>query len=95
MPIHKYKKGNHYHIVVNKSGNDFASVGLTSDRPSNKKNQKLHLVYESNGKIARMKRNVTIDNKSKYSKKRANFNVDTVSEEKAYGMYMRKKAKKK
>ena len=74
MPIKKYKKANksnssHFHIIVDKVNDSYYSIGLTSDKPQNKKNQKLHKVYESNGKIARLKRSVTIDKIKVYSKK--------------------------
>lgn len=89
LPIHKYKKvsGNyehgHYHVVVHKGQKIWVSVGLTSDKPDNDRNQKLHKVQESNGKIARLKRNATIDKKSTYTKEKANFVIDKLSEDKA------------
>lgn len=101
LNVHRYKKGNnkffggHFHVVVGADGDDFVSVGLTSDKPNNKKNQSLHLVYESNGKIARMKRDATIDNKKAYDSKPANFHIDEESEKIAYEKGMRKLAKKK
>ena len=55
--------------IVDKVNDSYYSIGLTSDKPQNKKNQKLHKVYESNGKIARLKRSVTIDKIKVYSKK--------------------------
>ena len=82
-PIRKYLRGGHYHVIVDEYGNEYVSVGITSDKPGNKKNQSLHKVYESNGKVARLKRNATIDSKNRYHKKIANFNVDIVTEEKA------------
>lgn len=91
MPVKKYLRGGHYHLIVDDYGNEYISVGLTSDKPSDKKNQSLHKVYESNGKIARLKRNATIDDKNKYHKRTANFNVDTQSELKAFLIAKRKK----
>lgn len=95
LPIRKYLVGGHYHVIVDESDNKYISVGLTSDKPNNKKNQSLHLVYESNGKIARMKRDATIDNNKTYDKKTANFHIDIESEKIAYEKGMRKLAKKK
>ena len=91
MPIKKYKVSNHYHVIVDSENEKYLSVGLTSDKPDDKKNQKLHKVYESNGKVARLKRNVTIDKTNKYSKKNASFNVDTETESKVLEMAKRKK----
>ena len=89
--IRKYLKGNHYHIIVKEFSNEYISVGLTSDKPNNKRNQKLHKVYESNGKIARLKRNATIDYKKYYHKKVANFSVDIETEKKAIQLSKYKK----
>ena len=99
MPIRKYKKAKkgkrgHYHVIVDSNDDQYFSVGLTSDNPKNKRNQKLHKVYESNGKIARMKRSATIDKKSTYSKNVANFNIDIESEKKA-SIIIHNKSKKK
>ena len=94
-PIKKYVVSNHYHIIISLEEGKYISVGLTSDKPGNKKNQKLHIVYESNGKIARLKRNVTIDKTNKYSKKNANFNVDIETEDKAVDMVKKKNKKSK
>ncbi|MGM9971048.1 MAG: hypothetical protein ACI35W_01400 [Anaeroplasmataceae bacterium] len=95
MPVRKYFRGGHFHVIVLEKDNQFVSVGLTSDKSDNKKNQSLHKVYESNGKIVRLKRNATIDDKVRYSKRKANFNVDTETEEKAYLLAINKLAKKK
>ena len=95
MPIHKYLLGGHYHVVVDEFDSKFVSVGLTSNKPNNPRNQKLHKVYESNGKIARLKRNADIKDKKNYSKRKANFNIDIDSEQKAYQIGMNKKNKKK
>ena len=89
--VKKYIPGGHFHVIVDEFGNKYISVGLTSDKPGNKKNQKLHKVYESNGKISRLKRNATIDKKYKYSKRNANFNVDVVTENKALLISQKKK----
>lgn len=70
------------------------SVGLTSDKPDNKRNQQLHKVYESSGKVARLKRNATVDKSKHYQKKKANFNVDVDTEKLAYEICLRKKEKK-
>lgn len=99
MPIRRYKKENyknkaHYHVIVDSNDDQYFSVGLTSDNPKNKRNQKLHKVYESNGKIARMKRSATIDKKNTYDKKVANFNIDIESEKKA-SIIVHNKSKKK
>ena len=91
----KYVVSNHYHIIINLEEDKFISVGLTSDKPNDKKNQKLHKVYESNGKIARLKRNITIDKTNRYSKKNANFNVDIDTEKKAINMVKKKNKKSK
>lgn len=95
LPIHKYLKGGHYHIVVHKIDDKCVSVGLTSDKPNNKRNQELHKVYESNGKIARLKRNADFNKCYYYSKKPANFNVDIETEKKAIIIANNKLAKKK
>lgn len=95
MPIRKYLKSNHFHVIVNSEDNKFVSVGLTSDKPDNKKNQKLHLVYESNGKIARLKSSATIDNKKYYHKRLASFNVDIETEKKAFILGQNKSNKKR
>ncbi len=95
MPIRKYLKGGHYHVIVHNFDDNYVSVGLTSDKPTNKKNQQLHKVYESNGKIARLKRNATIDKKKRYHKRVANFNVDEETEKKAFTIGMKKISKKK
>jgi hypothetical protein len=82
MPVRKYKKGNmknghgHYHIIIDLLEDNYISVGLTSDKPNNPKDQKLHIVYESNNKIARLKSSGTIDKKNRYSDNIAKFNVD-------------------
>lgn len=94
-PIHKYLIGRHYHVVVNEYDDKFVSVGLTSDKPDNKRNQELHKVYESNGKIARMKRSATIASKNLYDKKKAGFHIDEESEKKAIIIGNNKMAKKK
>ena len=88
--IRKYLKGGHYHIIIDSYGNKYVSVGLTSDDSKNKRNQKLHKVYESNGTIARLKRNADIDDKKNYQKRVANFNVDTITERKARIIGLRK-----
>ena len=95
MPVKKYLRGGHYHVIVEENNNNYYSVGLTSDKPKNKKNQKLHKVFESNGKLARLKRNVTIDIKNHYHKRTANFNVDVDTENKALKIVENKKGKYK
>ena len=55
----------------------------------------MHKVYESNGKIARLKRNAVIDKKNRYHKRLSNFNVDIETEKKAYLLAMNKKTKKR
>ena len=96
MPIRKYLRGGHHHIIVcDYDDMQYVSVGLTSDKPENKKNQSLHKVYESNGKIARLKRNATIDKKNRYHKRVSNFNVDVETEKKAYQIAINKKTKKR
>lgn len=95
MPIRKYLRGGHHHIIVSDyDDTQYLSVGLTSDKPNNKRNQELHKVYESNGKIARLKRNATIDKKNIYHKRVSNLNVDLETEKKAYLLAMNKKLKK-
>lgn len=94
-PVHKYLRSGHYHVVVNEYDDKYVSVGLTSDNPDNKRNQQLHKVYESNGKIARMKRSATVDSKSFYKKKKAGFHIDEESEKKAIIIGNNKMAKKK
>ena len=100
MPIQKYKKGSksnihgHYHVIVESVDDDYISVGLTSNKPGDKKNQKLHKVYESNGKIARLKSSGTIDKKNRYSVRKANFNVDLETEKKAIAIAHNLKDKK-
>lgn len=94
MPVRKYLISNHYHIIIGIEEGKFISVGLTSDKPNDKKNQKLHKVYESNGKIARLKRNITIDIIVKYKKKNANFNVDIDTEKKVIDMAKKRENKK-
>ena len=91
LNVRKYLRGGHYHIIVDTYDDHFLSVGLTSDKPGNKKNQKLHKVYESNGKVARMKRSVTNDKKIYYKKNNACFNVDIESELKAIDKVINKK----
>ena len=61
----------------------------------NKKNQKLHKVFESNGKIARLKRNATFKTKSLYHKRTASINVDVDTENKALIIVKNKKGKYK
>ena len=100
MPVKKYKKANkkdksHFHIIVDKNDDSYYSVGLTSDKPYNKKNQKLHKVFESNGKVARLKRSVTIDKIKVYTEKNASFTVDIDTENKALIMVENKKGKYK
>ncbi len=96
MPIRKYLVSGHHHIIVTDyDENQYVSVGLTSDDPKNKRNQELHKVYESNGKIARLKRNATIDKKNRYHKRVLNFNVDLETEKKAYFLGINKKNKKR
>lgn len=95
MPVRKYLKGGHYHVIVNEQKDKYVSVGLTSNKPSDKRNQKLHKVYESNGKIARLKRNATIDSKIIYKKKVANFHVDEETEKIAFRIGINKMVKKK
>ena len=88
MPVRKYRKGSknnihgHFHIIVEIIDDNYISVGLTFDKPGNKKNQKLHKVYESNGKIARLKSSGTIDKKNRYSNNIVKFNVDIDTEKK-------------
>ena len=100
MPIRKYKKGNnkyshgHYHIIVDTLDDKYVSVGLTSDKPDNPNNQKLHKVFESNKKIARLKSSGTVDKINRYSKNIANFNVDIESEEIAKRIGLKLKNKK-
>lgn len=87
MPVHRYKKGNektksgHPHVVAFKGKKYWVSVGLTSDKPGDKKNQSLQLVKESSGKISRLKRNATIDLKKNYDNKVSNIKVDKKTEE--------------
>lgn len=81
--VRKYLPGGHYHVIVNSTDDEYVSVGLTSDKPNNARNQKLHKVYESNGKIARLKREAVIDDKNKYHQRTAGFTIDTISEIKA------------
>ena len=96
MPIRKYLVSGHHHIIVTDyDEKQYVSVGLTSDDPKNKRNQELHKVYESNGKIARLKRNAVIDKKNRYHKRLSNFNVDIETEKKAYLLAMNKKTKKR
>lgn len=82
LKIKKYLKGGRPHVIVHTIDNHHISVGLTSDNPKNKRNQKLNKVYESRGKISRLKRNATYDSIYNYSKK-MNFTIDEQSEEKA------------
>ena len=83
MPVKRYFVSDHYHIITYEIDDMYISVGLTSDKPKNAKNQKLLIVYESNGKKARLKSCATIDKKIKYSKDNAKFNVDIEAEKKA------------
>ena len=55
--------------------------------------QKLHKVYESNGKIARLKSSATIDKRNRYNKV-ALFNVDIDTEKKAFILGRNKRQKK-
>ena len=93
MPVKRYIVSDHYHVIADETEDKYVSVGLTSDKPPDKKNQKLHKVYESNGKIARLKNSATIDKKGKYSKKNANFHIDLESEERAKKLASNKKSK--
>ena len=93
MPIKRYKVSNHYHVIADEIEDKYISVGLTSDKPNNNDNQKMHKVYESNKKIARLKNSATIDKKNRYSKENAKFNIDKASEEKVKKMANNKKDK--
>lgn len=95
LPIRKHLVGGHYHVIVDEVDNKYISVGLTSDKPGIKRNQELLKVYESNGKIARLKRNADFDYKKRYKKELANFHIDKESEALAVKIGMNKKAKKK
>lgn len=95
LPIRKYLVGGHYHVIVDEIDNKYISVGLTSDKPGIKRNQDLHKVHESNGKIARLKRNADFDYKNRYKKETANFHIDKESEAIAIKIGINKKAKKK
>ena len=95
LPIRKYLVGGHYHVIVDGIDNKYISVGLTSDKPGIKRNQDLHKVHESNGKIARLKRNADFDFKNRYKKEIANFHIDKESEAIAIKIGINKKAKKK
>ena len=95
LPIRKYLVGGHYHVIVDEVDTKYISVGLTSDKPGIKRNQELPKVHESNGKIARLKRNADFDYKKRYKKELANFHIDMKSEALAVKIGMNKKAKKK
>lgn len=36
MHVKKYLRGGHYHLIVDDYGNEYISVGLISDKPSDK-----------------------------------------------------------
>ena len=91
--IKRYLVSDHYHIITYEFDDMYISVGLTSNNPNNKRNQKLHIVFESNGKTARLKNTATVDKKNKYSKKNANFTVGIETEEKALAISKSKKEK--
>ena len=61
---------------------------------NNERNQELPKVHESNGKIARLKRNADFDYKKRYKKELANFYIDKESEALAVIIGMNKNAKK-
>lgn len=98
IPIKRFKKsskgkGGHFHIIADEVDEKYISLGLTSDNPKNKRNQKLYPVYESNNVLGRMHRSAEINDKELFDSNNANFKVDIDTANKAIEKAARKKAR--